>query len=329
MSINNDIPKIYNTQLNKIINRIPLDEIKTYLSDFDKYKIGKTKFENNDELTIPYYYNFSQNIYLDILNICKKHNIYLYISFSPYNDKIYFLNNIPIIVLVNNNFELKYNYTHLFDIYFRYSLPVYYNSRLFIYDLNNYIDVDNNIKLPKLTKNKMNIIDKNSNNNISYHKYLDILSPDNYIITGVGAYNHLLNENVDENFITLLIFNTDQEFMKILKKNYFIEKNILRKYIFKYYYDIYDDKNNLIMRIFDIKKTPISTFKKTNYTNPHTTIAFLFMNYLIDNTLLDYYLAYNLTYNLKKNVNNLMDECFSNNLKINNILYIINNKLKL
>ena len=81
------------------------------------------------------------------------------------------------------------------------------------------------------------------------------------------------------------------------------------------------------MRIFDMKKTPISIYKNTNYTNPHGTIMFLLLNYLIDGNILYSHLAYNLIYELKKNTNNILDNCFNNNFMKNNIEYIINSKL--
>lgn len=328
MSKNNNIEELIDIQLQKVLKRIPINSIKTYLKQYDKYKIGKTKLEK--DMSLPLYYNFTENIYKDLLKICRKNNVYLRISFSPYGDKIYFLNNIPIIIIVNNHYDLNNKFMNLLDLYFRYSLPIYYNSSLFITDLENYINIDNETKILKLSADKLSIINNNKNNKNDKKinsKYLNILNKDNYIISGIGAYNHILNDNVNEEYNTLIMFNSDIEFMKILQKDYYIDKIYNKFYIFKHYYNIYD-KNKLIMRIFDMRKTPISTYKNTNYTNPHGTITFLLINYLIDKDILYSHLSYNLIYELKRNTNNMLDDCFNNNLKKNNIQYIINSKLK-
>jgi hypothetical protein len=319
--------ELYNIQLKKVINKIPLNDIKLYLKKYNENKYGKTKLEG-ENMTYPYYYNnINTDIYKDILNICKKNNIYLHISFSPYKDKIFFLNNIVIIVLVNNSYDLKYKHMHLLDLYLRYTLPLFYNYRLLKSDLYNYINSDNNTTLLKLSKDKLKLIEDNRNNLTITNSVLNTLNSSNYVITGIDAYNNLLDDNIDEQYKTLLLFNTDIEFLKILKNEYHIEKKKCKIYIFTHYFDIYDN-DILLMRIFDMRKTPISTYKNTNYTNPHGTIVFLFINYLLDNNLLDLYLAYNLIYELKKGTNNMINECFNNNIKINNLKYIINNKLK-
>lgn len=325
MSKNNNIEELIDIQLQKILKRLPLNSIKTYLKQYDKYKIGKTKLEKN--MSLPLYYNFTENIYKDLLQICRKNNIYLRMSFSPYSDKVYFLNNIPTIIIVNNHYDLNNKFMNLLDIYLRYSLPIFYNSSLFMTDLVNYINVDNETKLLKLSKDKLSIINNNRNNTKTSSKYLNILSPDNYIISGIGAYNHILNDNINEEYNTLIMFNSDVEFMKILEKDYYIDKIYNKFYFFKHYYNIYDN-DKLIMRIFDMRKTPISTYKNTNYTNPHGTITFLLINYLIDKDILYSHLSYNLIYELKKNTNNMLDDCFNNDLIKNNIQYIINSKLK-
>jgi len=324
MSNSNNIKKLYQIQLQKVLNRIPINEIKIFLKQYSKYKIGKTKLEKNE--TLPFYYNFTENIYKDLLKICKKNNIYLRVSFSPYSDRIYFLNNIPIIIIVNNHFTLNNKFMNLMDIYLRYSLPIYYNSSLFATDLENYINIDNETKLTKLSKDKLNIINDNRNSKKISSEYLSILNSDNYIISGIGAYNYMLDDTINEEYNVLLMFNTDIEFMKILQKDYYIDKIYNKFYFFKQYYNIYD-KDKLIMRIFDMKKTPISIYKNTNYTNPHGTIMFLLLNYLIDGNILYSHLAYNLIYELKKNTNNILDNCFNNNFMKNNIEYIINSKL--
>lgn len=324
MSNSNNIKKLYQIQLQKVLNRIPINEIKIFLKQYSKYKIGKTKLEKNE--TLPFYYNFTENIYKDLLKICKKNNIYLRVSFSPYSDRIYFLNNIPIIIIVNNHFTLNNKFMNLMDIYLRYSLPIYYNSSLFATDLENYINIDNETKLTKLSKDKLNIINDNRNSKKISSEYLSILNSDNYIISGIGAYNYMLDDTINEEYNVLLMFNTDIEFMKILQKDYYIDKIYNKFYFFKQYYNIYD-KDKLIMRIFDMKKTPISIYKNTNYTNPHGTIMFLLLNYLIDGNILHSHLAYNLIYELKKNTNNILDNCFNNNFMKNNIEYIINSKL--
>ena len=324
MSNSNNIKKLYQIQLQKVLNRIPINEIKIFLKQYSKYKIGKTKLEKNE--TLPFYYNFTENIYKDLLKICKKNNIYLRVSFSPYSDRIYFLNNIPIIIIVNNHFTLNNKFMNLMDIYLRYSLPIYYNSSLFATDLENYINIDNETKLTKLSKDKLNIINDNRNSKKISSEYLSILNSDNYIISGIGAYNYMLDDTINEEYNVLLMFNTDIEFMKILQKDYYIDKIYNKFYFFKQYYNIYD-KDKLIMRIFDMKKTPISIYKNTNYTNPHGTIMFLLLNYLIDGNIVYSHLAYNLIYELKKNTNNILDNCFNNNFMKNNIEYIINSKL--
>jgi hypothetical protein len=314
---------LYNTQLKKVLNRIPFDKIENYLKQYDDQQFGKTKLET--KLTYPYYYTIKKDIYKDLLVICKEHNIFLHWRFSSYNDKVYFLNNIPIIIIVNFNFEIKYKFCYLFDQYMRYILPIYYNSRLFQTDLINYINIDNTIKIPKLTKQKLEIINSNKNSLTPKSKYTTFLNKNNYIISGIEAYNLLLNDNIDEHYKTLIMFNTDQEFMKILVKKYYIEKNTHKSYIFKHYYNVYD-QDILIMRIFDMRKTPINTYKKTNFTNPHGTIVFLLFNYFIENDPLFLHLAYNLIYELKKSPK-LQNECFKNNMKINNLKYIISNKI--
>ena len=177
MSNSNNIKKLYQIQLQKVLNRIPINEIKIFLKQYSKYKIGKTKLEKNE--TLPFYYNFKKNIYKDLLKICKKNNIYLRVSFSPYSDRIYFLNNIPIIIIVNNHFTLNNKFMNLMDIYLRYSLPIYYNSSLFATDLENYINIDNETKLTKLSKDKLNIINDNRNSKKISSEYLSILNSDN------------------------------------------------------------------------------------------------------------------------------------------------------
>ena len=321
--INTD--ELYNIQLKKIINRFPLKQINIFFEKYDTY--GKTRLEKDlkHELTLPYYYyNINENIYKDILKICKKYRIYLTISISPYGDKIYSVNNIPIIIIANINYKLESNIEHYLDLYLRYSLPIYYNSKLIQLDLKNYINIDNiNIQKPNLSI--LEFINNNINKQLN-NKYIKILNKENYIITGIEAYNKLLKTDINEEYKTIILFNSDIEFIKLINKNYRIDKKLCNLYIFKYYFDIYDN-DKLIFRIFDMRKTVmnINIINKINITNSHGTITFLLINYLIDNNILFLYLAHNLIYELHNN-NNLITTCFTNDVMINNIKYVITSK---
>lgn len=283
--------------------------------------------------------DFFLNIFKEILNIFKT-----FFKIDKIKNTLLFKLNLQTVLIIHKVNEENFTPLHstinnitiinpiysIMDLYHMYSLPLsFINTWTYLINIDpKFIDT---LSKPTLNYNS----NKNNKNNKIYMKNfnvlkkLNILNNKNILLTGIYAYNEMMDTNYN-NVVDIIVYN-EEEIIEKLQNIYKNKLTIIKKdtnfvKYFNYYTELHFNDFHLIT-IYTMKD-PFIYYHKTNRTNFHTTVFMLLFKAIEEKNETYKILAEKLL--IRGNKEDLLDdgkfECFEVGFLDGMIQYLILNK---